>query len=68
MPNAFRSFSFSLLVILVALLPGCSMWDSITSYFNTYYNAQRIFDEAENEVWNLPDTRYTGRNYIAVDH
>jgi TolA-binding protein len=44
------------------------MWDSLTSYFNTYYNAGRIFDEAEKEMWDLPDTRYSGQNYLAIDH
>jgi TolA-binding protein len=35
----------------------------MTSYFNTYYNAQRLFAEAEDEVWSLPELQKTGRNY-----
>ncbi len=35
----------------------------MTSYFNTYYNAQRLYGEAEDEVWSLPDLQKMGRNY-----
>jgi tetratricopeptide (TPR) repeat protein len=44
---------------------GCSVGEFIASYFNTYYNAQRLFSEAEEEVWNQPDTRLLGRNLLA---
>ncbi len=43
---------------------SCSVWDSFTAYFNTYYNAQRAFTEAEDEVWVMPDTRESGRNLL----
>ena len=51
-----------LLAFLVSLaLPGCSLlstigswfsqgYDNTTAYFNAYYNAKRVFDEAEAEV------------------
>ncbi len=31
-------------------MSGCSFADSLSAYFNTYYNAQRLFAEAETEV------------------
>ena len=68
MSNAVRPFALSLLIILAALLTGCSIWDSLTSYFNTFYNAERLFDEIEDELWDLPGTRYTGRNFLVVIH
>jgi tetratricopeptide (TPR) repeat protein len=48
----------------MSTFPGCSVGEFIASYFNTYYNAQRTFTEAEDEVWNQPDTKMTGRNYL----
>lgn len=35
------------------------------AYFNTYYNAQRVFGEAELETLTLLDARPGGRNYLA---
>lgn len=49
---------------LSLLFVQCSVWDSVTAYFNTYYNAERLFNEAEGEVWAQADTRYTGRNWL----
>jgi TolA-binding protein len=37
-------------VLAILALSGCSIGDYLASYFNTYYNAQRLFDEAEDEV------------------
>jgi TolA-binding protein len=36
--------------ILCVTVSGCSFADSLSAYFNTYYNAQRLFAEAETEV------------------
>lgn len=30
-------------------LSGCQTWDNFTTYFNTYYNTERLIDESENE-------------------
>jgi tetratricopeptide (TPR) repeat protein len=34
----------------IILLSGCAVGDFVGAYFNTYYNAQRAFTEAEQEV------------------
>ena len=54
------------LLLCPLLLTSCGVWDFFSAYFNTYYNAQRQFDEAVEEVWALPETRETGRNMLAV--
>ncbi len=58
-----QSFSIIVFFLVLANLPGCGVWDSMTSYFNTYYNAQRLYDKAEAEVWELPELQKMGRNY-----
>ena len=45
---------FSLWILLLA---GCSVGDFIGAYFNTYYNAQRQFSEAEDELLSQPDMK-----------
>lgn len=36
-------------LLCVASLFGCKRWDNFTTYFNTFYNQQRLIKEAENE-------------------
>lgn len=44
-------FSFYLIIILtLANFPGCSIGSYLGAYFNTFYNAQKAFDEAEADV------------------
>ncbi len=43
---------FILLVSFPLILSGCSVGDFLGAYFNTFYNAQRTFSEAELEVLN----------------
>lgn len=52
-----------ILLFLPIFVPGCSLWDSATSYFNTFYNAQKVYTEAENEIWTQRDLQRLGRNY-----
>jgi TolA-binding protein len=54
------------LLLLSALFAQCSIWDSISAYFNTFYNASRQFGEAEDELWSQPDTRFAGKNWLLV--
>lgn len=58
--NALARVSF--LVLLALLVPSCSTYQNVTSYFNTYYNAGKIFDDAVAEVERTPqparDTNY----------
>jgi tetratricopeptide (TPR) repeat protein len=41
--------------------------DFMGAYFNTYYNAQKTFNEAEDQIWNQPELKQAGagRNYLA---
>lgn len=46
----------------ITLFPSCSTYQNITSYFNTYYNASKLFDDAVTEIEKAPqkdrDTNY----------
>ena len=53
-----------IVLVFFCILPGCFVGEFISSYFNTYYNAQRLFGEAEDEIWNLPETKQSGRDYL----
>ncbi|MBP1655255.1 MAG: repeat-containing protein, partial [Bacteroidetes bacterium] len=53
-----RPFLPVLLTLL--LLSGCSAWDNVSAYFNTYYNASRVYQEAVAEVWALPELKSAG--------
>ncbi|MBE0644980.1 MAG: tetratricopeptide repeat protein [Bacteroidetes bacterium] len=55
--NTRLSFTFPLLLISALLLQGCAVWEFVdvrwqnaTGYFNTYYNAAKLYDEAEAEI------------------
>ncbi len=39
-----------LLVIPVFLMQGCSMWENFVTYFNTFYNAQKAFEEGLEKI------------------
>src|SRR5260221_12997318 len=49
-------------VILFFVYSGCSTYQNVTAYFNTYYNAKKLFDDAAMEVESVPrkftDTLY----------
>jgi TolA-binding protein len=47
------------------LLAGCFASDFIGSYFNTYYNAQRLFSEAEEEIRSQRDPKRFDKVYLA---
>ncbi len=38
-----------ILILLSSGLAGCHKWDNFTTYFNTYYNADRLLNESESE-------------------
>lgn len=48
-----KSISFTLtlcvLVLIAFLSTGCRTYDNFTTFFNTYYNAQRLLKESEDE-------------------
>ena len=33
-------------ISLLVLLSGCSLWDNFVTYFNTFYNAERDYNQA----------------------
>ncbi len=37
-------------LLLLLILSGCSMYQNLTGYFNTYYNAKKIFSDAEDDI------------------
>ncbi|MCB0747232.1 MAG: tetratricopeptide repeat protein [Ignavibacteriae bacterium] len=37
-------------LLSLSLLVSCGMWTNFKTYFNTYYNAQKLFLEAEDEI------------------
>lgn len=39
--------------ILLASISGCGVWTNFKTYFNTYYNANKIFEEAEQGVFEI---------------
>jgi TolA-binding protein len=62
-----RTVVLCLLISLTASgLPSCVATDFVSAYFNTYYNAQRLFSEAESEVWAQLDSRSGGRNWLGT--
>ncbi len=38
--------------IIIFAVAGCSVWQNFTAYFNTYYNAQKLFDQVEEDLAN----------------
>ncbi len=52
---------------LLFLLSSCGIWDSVTAYFNTYYNAKQLFGDAEDELWSQRDVQQFGRNYFLAN-
>ena len=62
-----RTVVLCLLLSLTASgLPSCVATDFVSAYFNTYYNAQRLFNEAETEVMTQLDSRGGGRNWLGT--
>lgn len=44
----FRIFS---ILLIVFFLSGCGIWTNFKTYFNTYYNAKVLFEEAEEKLF-----------------
>jgi len=47
--NLFKDKFFILLFLLI-LLSGCSVWENFTTYFNLYYNADDLFQKSEKQI------------------
>ena len=59
-----KSSLLVLSVLLALCCSSCMVGDFITAYFNTYYNAQKSFSEAEDDIWGAPETHLSGRNLL----
>ena len=47
--NLFKDTIFVLLPLLI-LLSGCSVWENFTTYFNLYYNADELYTKIEKQI------------------
>ncbi len=63
-----------LLLTAVLLLQGCAVWEFVdtrwqnaTGYFNTYYNAAKLYDEAEAEIEKNQASRTIDPNQGSVE-
>lgn len=45
-----KTFKHFLILLLLLISSGCSVWENFTTYFNLYYNTASIFEDAENEI------------------
>lgn len=43
-----------LVILSILAIPGCGVTDFLGAYFNTYYNARKLFNEAETEILSAP--------------
>lgn len=62
--NPSRILNPLLLLFIVAFLSSCGTFDYIGAYFNTFYNAEKNFKDAETEIWSQPETKTSGRNLL----
>ena len=64
-PVTFFRGNLFFLLLLSLICGSCAVTDFVGAYFNTYYNARRVFDDAEIELLSQADLRPGGRNYLA---
>ncbi len=65
-PSARTIFLCLLISITACGIPSCAVTDFVSAYFNTYYNAQTLFDQAETEVMTQLDSRPGGRTWLGT--
>jgi tetratricopeptide (TPR) repeat protein len=58
-------FRIAPVLLASALLQGCSVGGFLSAYFNTYYNADRLFSEAEGEVFTQQKARKGRQEFLA---
>ena len=49
-----QRFFLSVVILSILAVPGCGVTDFLGAYFNTYYNARKLFNEAETEILSTP--------------
>ncbi len=47
--NKIRVITLVLIAVTGVFITACQHWDNFTTYFNTYYNMERLMGECENE-------------------
>ena len=47
--NLFKDRIFLFLFLLI-FLPGCSVWEDFTTFFNLYYNADELYSKIEKQI------------------
>jgi tetratricopeptide (TPR) repeat protein len=72
--NSRPFITLPLLLATVLLLQGCAVWEFVdtrwqnaTGYFNTYYNAARMYEEAEAEIEKNQASRTIDPNQASVE-
>jgi outer membrane protein assembly factor BamD (BamD/ComL family) len=65
LPVQVRRLSLFLFVFLAAsLIHACSVGGYLTAYFNTYFNASRLFSEAEEEILAQADPNHQDTTFL----
>lgn len=62
--KTFRRPSFTLFPVVALLLVSCSVGEYLGAYFNTFYNAQRLFSEAEEEILKQRDLKQADTTFL----
>ena len=52
-----RTIAPFLLILLTLVVSGCDWYDNQTTYFNTYYNMERIMDHVKDEFEYIDEGR-----------
>ncbi len=55
------------LALLALFFASCSQWDNFTTYFNTYYNMDRLVNESEDEFEYQDDKRKTNPRIVVPE-
>lgn len=71
--NTRLSITLPLLLLSAVILQGCAVWEFVdvrwqnaTGYFNTYYNAAKLYDEAEEEIKNNQSSKSIDPRQAAI--
>ncbi|HOV93084.1 MAG TPA: tetratricopeptide repeat protein [Candidatus Kapabacteria bacterium] len=62
-----KKYIVIIFLLCIASLLGCKRWDNFTTYFNTYYNQQRLLKESENEFAYQKETEANMPRVIVPD-
>jgi len=63
--NVGRLTTYGFLLAIIISISGCTMYENVTGYFNTYYNAKKLFSDAEREIEKTPQ-KERDTNYFAA--